>query len=224
MYYWDEEKVRNILTLINTEVKLISKLSRFLKLGDSVCFVDELIKEVTTKIRDGVLLPLWIGQYHPKSNNEINELISKLNNIILNTSYLEFTQETYDEIEKIAELIDRYEEELKYIFSELNEALRNWLQNRFGEEISDEIERDLIVEVYNYTKRDPKIQESELLGNIRRVQDKLKIKILQNEINKELENIIGTSDIRGFLNERRIPVDLIKYLESFAELQTKKSC
>lgn len=222
VYYWDEKKVEEILNIINKEVKLMSKFSELLRLDEDIVFVGDVTSQVMIKIQNGQLPPIWMLRYHPKSSDEeIKTLISKLESIIYLNQFELTSHEISNELEKLLILTEKHENNLREIFSDSEIVLSTWLQQCFEEEISEEIKYDLINEIYNHTKRNPRMHEADLLNHLRSAQRKIKVKALQNEINRELENTIGTSDIKSFLREKKIPISLIKYFRSFAELQTK---
>ena len=220
-YYWDENKVKEVLEYMVYEIQFTTKISEILSLDPcSPKFLDELKIRMVEKIKNGSLLPFWILRFHPSaSDSEIINLFETLSGILYSED-LELIYKSSESIQRLNQMLEMSVDSLKDIFIDETPAAEIWLKEKLNGDLSYEEEVALIDEIYNTTSAKPLIKEAELINHLKKIKKEIRKRVLKSEIEKELEDVFGTSDIRSFLREQKIPLSLIKYFRRFAELET----
>jgi len=203
---WTEDKVKEILNKMQLEIELTNQLSKLF--GINEVFIEETCREIRNKIKSLDFLPLWIYCYHPEVNEDTKSILLEIEKVVYSNRPLELSVNFKEIIEKV----DRNVDNIIKVLNESEEALRSWVYSKLNRELSD-IELNAVFDrIKEIVKEDKKVEESQLLKEIRDVLKRLKVTVLQERVKQKLEDIFGTSDVLQFYRSNLIPIALIKYL------------
>lgn len=208
--YWQESKVIDLLNLMKKESMMMQVLSNILEV-EGLYFIEDFIREINDQIKRGKLVPFWI--YKSLYNDPTMIYLQDLFNLDLKFKDV-VDKNLVEELHKRQSLIKDTLVELK---EKKDEALQKWLREKFNLKEDTEILRELIIEFWNLTTKKPDLSEEEVLRSLKSKFEVIEKKVLKDQIRLKLRELIQENDLRSFLEKRRFPLALIKYLPDIYE-------
>ncbi len=215
---WDEKKSKEVLERMVIEFKISRLISEILKLN--ITFIDNLHNTIINKVKEGDILPLWFYKHHPSTTEECASTIDSLDGLTKAVKEGIVSIKDFD-LSGLLKGLEDLKDNLIKIFSDRDEIVRSWLQKNLGT-LSNEEFNALTEEVNEALSKEPEIEESKLLGLVKKKLNELKVTILRNDLKKKLEETLGTSNVLEFYQESFIPIVLVKYLPEFEKFKLPK--
>ncbi len=208
-WYWEEESLKELLDLIKKELIVVRKIGEALK-TEKIIFIEELVSRIKDFIRTGKISPYWM--YEKYLYNENLRLIKSLFNFDL--SFKDIKDENL--INNLILNLDTICEIFQKLLTEREMVILNWIREKFEIFENDLLNKELIQAFNNLIFEFPEISEVEAFKRLKESYTDIKLNIIKTEVKSLLNQYLGTYNIQKFLEDKKFPIVLIKYLPKFS--------